>query len=251
MNKYQRHEAIIRWVNEQGTVRVSEIVSRYNVSDMTVRRDLEELDDQGLLKKIHGGARSNSAFQYKEIAHEDKFDKNTDQKRYIAQRASELIDEGDVIFIGPGTTTALFAEEINHQALSVVTNCLPIFNILLKKKSETFHVYLLGGEMRSVTQSFVGEITNMSLENMRFGKMFFGGNGVKDGIVMTSSVAEAYTQKMALEHSVESYLLLDSSKVGKEDFSKLCHLSDLTAVLMEESNEDKKQAIQVYTELIV
>lgn len=55
MNKYQRHEAIIRWVNEQGTVRVSEIVSRYNVSDMTVRRDLEELDDQGLLKKIHGG----------------------------------------------------------------------------------------------------------------------------------------------------------------------------------------------------
>ena len=84
-----------------------------------------------------------------------------------------------------------------------------------------------------------------------FGKIFFGGNGVKDGIVMTSSVAEAYTQKMALEHSVESYLLLDSSKVGKEDFSKLCHLSDLTAVVMEESNEDKKQAIQVYTELIV
>lgn len=108
MNKYQRHEAIIRWVNEQGTVRVSEIVSRYNVSDMTVRRDLEELDDQGLLRKIHGGARSNSVFQYKEIAHEDKFDKNTDQKRYIAQRASELIDEGDVIFIGPGTTTAFF-----------------------------------------------------------------------------------------------------------------------------------------------
>ncbi|MGH2162247.1 DeoR family transcriptional regulator, partial [Enterococcus faecalis] len=82
----------------------------------------------------------------------------------------------------------------------------------------------------SETQTYVGEITNVSLENMRFGKIFFGGSGVKDGIDMTSSVAEAYTQKMALQHSVESYFLLDSLKVGKERLSKFCHLNSGVAI---------------------
>ncbi len=97
---------------------------------------------------------------------------NIEEKRHIAKLAANIIEEGDTIFLGPGTTVESFAEEINNQRLSVVTNCLPVFNILLRKKSETFKVFLLGGEMRQVTESFVGEVTNTSLEKMHFSKMF-------------------------------------------------------------------------------
>ncbi len=148
MNKFQRLEEITKLVNKKGTVRISEIMESFGVTDMTVRRDLIELEEQGLLKKIHGGARSNSAFQYREISHKEKHTLNIEEKRHIAKLAANIIEEGDTIFLGPGTTVESFAEEINNQRLSVVTNCLPVFNILLKKKSETFKVFLLGGEMR-------------------------------------------------------------------------------------------------------
>lgn len=250
MNKYERLEEIIKMVNQKGTVRTSEIVEALGVTDMTVRRDLAELEEQGALKKIHGGARSNSAFQYKEASHKEKHTYNIEAKQAIALKAVELIEEGDTLFLGPGTTVEFLATQIYQQTLSVVTNCLPVFNLLFQKTTESFRVYLLGGEMRQVTESFVGEITNTSLEKMRFSKMFFSGNGVKDGEVMTSSVGESYTQRLALKHSVEKYLLIDSSKVGKEDFTAFCHLSDLTAVVTDDLDEEKRKKLANYTEVI-
>lgn len=72
--------------------------------------------------------------------------------------------------------------------------------------------------MRDLTEAFVGEMTNQLLSQLRFSKMFFSSNGVKDGLAMTSSIEEAYTQQIALSHSLEKYLLIDSSKIGKDDF---------------------------------
>lgn len=250
MNKFQRLEEIVRLVNKKGTVRISEIMETFGVTDMTVRRDLIELEDQGLLKKIHGGARSNSAFQYREISHEEKHTHHMEEKRQIAKLAADLIEEGDTIFLGPGTTVESFAEEINNLSLSVVTNCLPVFNILLNKKSETFKVFLLGGEMRRVTESFVGELTNTSLEKMHFSKIFFSANGIRGNDVMTSTVEEAYTQRLALSRSVEQYLLLDSSKIGKEDFSVFCQLSDLTAVITDRNDDEKNTQLSRWIEVI-
>ncbi|MCS4487491.1 DeoR/GlpR family DNA-binding transcription regulator [Streptococcus sciuri] len=250
MNKSQRHEELIKLVNKKGTVRISEIMESFGVTDMTVRRDLIELEEQGLLKKIHGGARSNSAFQYREISHKEKHTLNIAEKRYIAKLAANLIEEGDTVFLGPGTTVESLAEEINNQQLSVVTNCLPVFNILQKRKSETFKVFLLGGEMRPVTESFVGEVTNTSLEKMHFSKMFFSANGTREDDIMTSTVEEGYTQRLALTRTVEQYLLLDSSKVGKEDFSVFCQLSQLTAVISDQNDDEKTAQLAKWAEVI-
>ncbi|MCD3131847.1 DeoR family transcriptional regulator, partial [Salmonella enterica subsp. enterica serovar Enteritidis] len=76
---------------------------------------------------------------------------------------------------------------------------LPVYKILLEKQTTNFRVYLLGGEMRHLTEAFVGEMANTILEKLRFSKMFFSSNGVKNGVVMTSSMDEAYTQQLALE----------------------------------------------------
>ncbi len=227
MKKSERLEEITRLVNQKGTIRVSDIVKLLNVTDMTVRRDLVELEEQGVLTKIHGGARSNKAFQYREYSHAEKHIQNKEAKQAIASKAAQLIEDGDTIFLGPGTTVAFLAEALNNQRLTVITNCMPVFTLLMAKKTEDFQVFLLGGEYRQVTEAFVGEITNTSLEKLRFSKMFFSGNGVRDGEVMTSTLAEAYTQNLALKHSLEKYLLLDSSKIGKDDFTSFCKLRDL------------------------
>ncbi len=231
MKKRERLEEITRLVNQKGTIRVSDIVKLLNVTDMTVRRDLVELEEQGVLTKIHGGARSNKAFQYREYSHAEKHIQNKEAKQAIASKAAQLIEDGDTIFLGPGTTVAFLAEALNNQRLTVITNCMPVFTLLMAKKTEDFQVFLLGGEYRQVTEAFVGEITNTSLEKLRFSKMFFSGNGVRDGEVMTSTLAEAYTQNLALKHSLEKYLLLDSSKIGKDDFTSFCKLRDLTALI--------------------
>ncbi|MBU0279082.1 MULTISPECIES: DeoR/GlpR family DNA-binding transcription regulator [unclassified Gemella] len=250
MNKFQRHQEITKLVNKKGTVRISEIMGTFGVTDMTVRRDFIELEEQGVLKKIHGGARSNSAFQYKEVSYREKHTKNPEEKLKIAKLAANLIEEEDTIFLGPSTTVEILAEEIQNTNLTVVTNCLPVFNILSKKKSVTFKVFLLGGEMRQISESFVGEITNTSLENMHFSKMFFSANGIFENDVMTSSLEEGYTQKLAIYNSLEQYLLLDSTKIGKKDFTTFCKLADLTAVVTDSEDADIINQISKYIEVI-
>ncbi|AND03446.1 TPA: tagatose-6-phosphate kinase [Staphylococcus aureus] len=147
MNKHERLDEIAKLVNKKGTIRTNEIVEGLNVSDMTVRRDLIELENKGILTKIHGGARSNSTFQYKEISHKEKHTRQIAEKRYIARKAASLIEDGDTLFFGPGTTVELLAEEVNHHTLTIITNCLPVYKILLEKQTAHFRVYLIGGEL--------------------------------------------------------------------------------------------------------
>ncbi|MBF0787022.1 MULTISPECIES: DeoR/GlpR family DNA-binding transcription regulator [unclassified Streptococcus] len=251
MNKQERLEEITRLVHKKGTIRISEIVDLLNVTDMTVRRDFSELEEKGILTKIHGGARSNKAFQLREFSHSEKHVQNIEAKRSIAAKAALLIEEGDTIFLGPGTTVACLAEAITNSKLTVMTNCLPIFMTLSPKKSEDFQLFLLGGEWRQVTESFVGEMTNTVLESMHFSKMFFSGNAVKGNDIMTSTLTESYTQRLALKHSLEKYLLIDSSKIGKEDFSTFCQLKDVTAVISDHlTDEEQYRYLTSYTEVI-
>ena len=105
--------------------------------------------------------------------------------------------------------------------------------------------------MRDLTQAFVGEITNALLDRMYYNKMFFSGNGIKDGQVMTSSFEEAFTQRLAIEKSSEAYLLMDSSKIGKEDFTSICSLENVTAVITDISSDNVHDTLEVYTQVIV
>ncbi len=98
LNKHERLDEIAKLVNKKGTIRTNEIVEGLNVSDMTVRRDLIELENKGILTKIHGGARSNSTFQYKEISHKEKHTRQIAEKRFIAKKAASLIEDGILCF---------------------------------------------------------------------------------------------------------------------------------------------------------
>ena len=250
MRKQERLNEILNLINKIGTVYVQDIMDNMNVSDMTVRRDLMELEEKGLIIRIRNGATANQQPNYRELPHEEKLMKNIILKRQIAKKAIKFIEEGDTIFLGPGTSIELLAEEITTKELRVITNCLPVFHELSKKKSDKFKVILLGGEIRDTTQAFVGEIPNSIIGKMHFNKMFFSGNGIANGLVKASSFDEAYTQKKALERSTEGYLLIDSSKIGKEDFTSICSLEKITAIIIEDNSEADYSELKNYTKVI-
>lgn len=216
---------------------------------MTVRRDFIELEEQGVLTKIHGGARSNKAFQYREYSHSEKHIQNKEAKQEIAERAAQLIEDGDTVFLGPGTTVAFLAEAIkispnSHHKLYAC------FTILSQKKTEDFQVFLLG-RISPSDRIFCGRNYEYKFRKMRFSKIFFSGNGLKGTDVMTSTLAEAYTQNIAIKHSLEKYLLLDASKIGKDDFTSFCDLNDITALVTDMTAKDENyQLLSKHIEII-
>ncbi|MGM0213755.1 DeoR/GlpR family DNA-binding transcription regulator [Enterococcus sp. AZ109] len=238
MLKDERQKAIMDLLEATGTVKVSDIIKQLSISDMTARRDLGELENQGLLERVHGGARLKNYIRSHELTHREKQIMHIEEKQAIARKAVEMIQEDETIFLGPGTTIELLAELITIQSVRIVTNCWPVFQQLSKENSLR-KVYLLGGEMRSTTQAFFGEITNKNLMDMHFHKAFFSCNALYEQDIMTSTFEEGQTQAIALDNSVEKYLLADHSKVGQKDFYSYYHLKDVTAVI---TNQEASEA---------
>ena len=227
MLKTDRFQAIMSLLEVSGTVRVSDIMDKLSVSDMTVRRDLDELEKQGLLERVHGGAKLKDFYRHVELSHTEKQIMLQEEKQRIVEKANELINDGDTLFLGPGTTIELLAQIIRADSLRIVTNCLPVFEELNKHKGNR-KIYLLGGELRETTQCFVGEITNKSLKQK----------------IMTSTFEEGQTQQIALNNSVERFLLIDHSKIGKRDFSVYYNLSEVTAVITDKDEQKHYEKIE-------
>lgn len=214
MLKTDRFQAIMSLLEVNGTVRVSDIMEKFSVSDMTVRRDLDEMEKQGLLERVHGGAKLKDFYRHVELSHREK--------QIMLQEEKQRI----------------------------VTNCLPVFEELNKRKGNR-KIYLLGGEMRETTQCFVGEITNKSLQDMNFHKAFFSCNALNEQKIMTSTFEEGQTQQIALNNSVERFLLIDHSKIGKRDFSVYYNLNDVTVVITDDDEQKHYEKIEKEEKYVV
>lgn len=237
MLKEERLNKILELVSLNGVVDVNELITTLNVSDMTIRRDLAELEKARKLKRIHGGAQSMNFYKKEELSHEKKSIINPEAKKTIALKAIKLISEDDTVFLGPGTTIELLAQLLNFNHLRIITTSLPVFNIL-HAKHNNYQLYLVGGEYRSLTGAFVGEMANKILSDIRFGKAFIGANAVKEDRIMTATLEEGTTQEIALKNSSERYLLIDSSKLDCEDFYTFFSVSKLTALITENDSPE-------------
>jgi DeoR family lactose phosphotransferase system repressor len=237
MLKKERLEKIIEKVNSEGVITVNDIIKELGVSDMTVRRDLDELDKEGRLIRIHGGAqRVDSKFSY-EKSNFEKQGIQIEEKKEIARFASQFVAEGETIFIGPGTTLEYFASELVSKNIRVVTNSLPVFTILNQNK--TTDLILTGGEYRDITGAFVGSLTESYLHSLKFSKAFVSANGVFQTSVATYSENEGIIQKIALENAIEKFLLVDNEKFDKYDFYEFYNLTDIDILITDSKISDK------------
>ena len=253
MIKAERQDKVRQLLEEQGTVSVKEISDALGVSDMTIRRDLEELASLGEIERVHGGARSAQgrphAMLRHEYSHSEKRTKHAEEKLQIARRAVELIEEGSTIFLGTGTTVEQMASMLPAFRLRIVTNSLSVFNLL--EAREDCDLCLVGGMYRRRTAAFVGPTAEDTLRALGIDAAFIGANGILDGDVSTSNMDEGRIQQLAFSKADSRYLIADSSKIGKRDFYTFCRLDSLDAVVCEPGiAAEDRAAIEEHTQVI-
>lgn len=239
MLKRERLARILQSVNEKGTISVSEITEKLKISDMTARRDLDELEKAGKLIRFHGGAQSIHYTLDHELTHKEKSTRNLEEKTAIARYAVSLVEKGDTVFLGPGTTIELLARAlpVKELDLRVITTSYPVFEYLSRTAPE--HIILAGGQYRSSTGSFVGPLCNEMLQKLKFHKAFFSCNGISGHDVTTSSLEEGENQKIALNHARRRYLLADHEKFSREDFFVYYSLYNLDLIVTDEGIREK------------
>lgn len=249
MLKAERQKEIMIHLEKDNLIKVSDLSNDLGVTEMTIRRDLEDLEQLGLLQRVHGGARSIDFFPSKEFSHDLKKTQNIEEKNQIALKISKLISNGDIIFMGTGSTIEMVAEYIKDKKFKLVTNSLELFNKI--KIYETIDSMLIGGNYRKNTGAFVGKFTIDIVKNLRFKLAFAGTNGVKDNDIFTYNEEEGEVQKIALNNSIKRYILADSSKMNKQDYLSYYKASNLTAIITDAgiSNKDIKM-VEKYTNII-
>lgn len=228
--KSERLSSIIETLDSAGVLTVQHIVEQLGVSDMTVRRDLDELSKQGKLIRIHGGAQSLSHYRHDELSHIEKKEIHITEKLAAAKTASSFINEGDSIFLGPGTTIELIVKFIQVKSLRIVTNSLPVFD-LLEQKNADYDTYLIGGSYRKKTGAFVGNIANDAISKLKVNKAFVGANGINDNALFTANIEEGSIQSLVLNNAQNKYLVSDYHKFNKEDFYEFFPLSSIDKVI--------------------
>ncbi len=248
MLKEERHSVILNLLNEKGIVKVSEITEILNVTEMTVRRDLQDLENKGLLKRIHGGAQLNNLIK-EELSHLEKKSINIEEKKEIAKKIASKIEDGDSVFLGPGTTIELVYEYINANYLKIVTNSIHVFNKFIN--DSRYELILIGGSYRNRTGAFVGSIANDTLSRMNIKKAFIGVNGIYNNAISNSNEDEGMIQATVLNNSLEKYIVSDSSKLNKRDFYEFYKLEDVTAIITDTNiSKENIDKYSKYTEII-
>lgn len=235
MLKNNRQRRILQLIDEKGFLKVSDASELLDVAEMTIRRDLKELEEEGQVERVHGGAkkRTNESAQYTELSHTQKQTLNTKEKKYIAKKAAELIEDNDTIFIGSGTTTEYIYDYINVNSAKIVTNSISIFNRF--KDDSKFDLILIGGKLRERTGTFIGYFTRKWIKDIKVQKVFIGTNGIKDENITTAEEEEGVVQQIILNNSDKNYVLADSTKFGVEAFQVLCNINIISAIITDEN----------------
>ena len=250
MLKRERLQKIVEMVNSKGIITVNEVINTLNVSDMTVRRDLDELDKAGKIVRIHGGAQSISYSINEELSHIEKKTLQIDEKKRIAQSAASHIEDGDTIYLGPGTTIELLAQNLISKRIRIITNNYPVFDIL--KQSDSVEVILTGGDFRKNTGALVGPLTNANLRKLNFTKAFISANGIHNESICTYNIEEGEAQEIALNNSRTKYLLVDNKKINKDDFYVFYNLHDIDHLITDWNiNKDVYKHYEQYVNIIV
>ncbi len=227
MKQTQRHDAIIELV-KQGYVSTEELVEQFAVSPQTIRRDLNDLADQKMILRHHGGAALPSSSV--NTSWHDRKSTQTREKERIARKVASEIPDGATLFIDIGTTPEAVAHALlNHNDLRIVTNNLNVANTLMVK--EDFRIILAGGELRSRDGGIIGEATLDFISQFRLDFGILGISGIdSDGSLLEFDYHEVRTKRAIIENSRHVMLVVDHSKFGRNAMVNMGSISMVDAV---------------------
>jgi len=221
----QRHDAIIERVKQQGYVSTEELVEQFAVSPQTIRRDLNDLANQNMILRHHGGAALALPSSSVNTPWHDRKATQTAEKARIAQCVASHIPDGATLFIDIGTTPEAVAHALlGHNNLRIVTNNMNVATTLMVK--EDFRIILAGGELRSRDGGIIGEATLDFISQFRLDFGILGISGIdSDGSLLEFDYHEVRTKRAIIENSRNVMLVVDNSKFGRNAMVNLGSIS--------------------------
>ena len=235
----QRLDSLRALIRQHGVVRVEELCRQLAVSPATVRRDLDELEETGAIRRVHGGAVSIES-RLDEALFDDKASRAAREKRRIAGAALAFVGPDETVYLDGGSTVLELARLLRERSnLTVVTNSLRAAHELAGRGPR---LILIGGELRRLSQTMVGPLTRLVLRELHLDKAFMGTIGFtwKEGLT-TTDPGEAYTKEVVMGQARQVIVLADSSNAGKVSFARAGRW-DKVQVLITDRKMDKEFA---------
>ncbi len=231
----ERKDYILNKLNLEGKVKTNELVDNLNVSSETIRRYLEDLEEENKLKRVYGGAVKINLSR-EEPSHLKREVLYADEKRRIGRAAATLVEDNDVIFIDDGTTTIHMIDYLlNKKNIKVITISVPALYLLIDyKNKELFSgdIFFIGGKVSSFQSRVVGSLAEKMVENFYADKAFISIDGImmENGITGFDEERGQLAKKM-MAHSKHNIVVTDHSKFGSVQFYKMADLTEIDIIV--------------------
>ncbi|WP_335970899.1 MULTISPECIES: DeoR/GlpR family DNA-binding transcription regulator [Streptomycetaceae] len=231
-----RRERMLTLVQEQDFVRIAALAEAFGVSVVTVRGDLDALEEHGLIRRVRGGARAAPLESGNEPSYEQSLGSAALEKAAIAKAAARQVGSGQSIVVDAGTTTTFFARELVARRdltdLMVFTNSTSVAH-QLEPAIPRFTVVLSGGTLRPLQRSLVDPMGGRILEHIHADTAFLSCSGIHPDTGVTNiNIQEAEMKVRMLRATTRHILLADSTKLGRTDLAPVCPLSDLDLLIV-------------------
>ncbi|HIC90029.1 MAG TPA: DeoR/GlpR transcriptional regulator [Anaerolineae bacterium] len=226
----ERRQHILQIVANEGSVSVADLCHRFDVSEMTIRRDLRLLESEGLLRRVHGGAVSGRGRSF-EPPFLLRAGEQQAEKERIGKRAAALVEDGDSIALDVGTTTLEVARHLRDKTdLTVITTSLPIATVLANQPN--IRLIVTGGILRPGEQSLIGELAIRAFQDFYVDKAFIGIGGIawKEGLT-EYNLEDAQVKKALIRSAKERIVVTDASKFGRVTFAAVAPLNEIDKIV--------------------
>ncbi|MBN2322285.1 MAG: DeoR/GlpR transcriptional regulator [Spirochaetes bacterium] len=235
MQTDRRRYEILALIERSGEVRIHDLAKLFDVTEMTIRRDLNRLSELGFIKRIHGGAEAGKKEDMLfHITVKGRTVEYIEEKRQIGEKAVRFVEAGKLIFIHGGSTTLELARRLPEEVnLQVMTNSLQVMEVLSEK--ENVDLLCTGGILNRISNTYYGPHSELLLDNTNIDILFMGSNGVS----ITNGLSEfdfnvASLKKKIIERSKLKILLVDSHKFNVERSSSYARIEDFDVVITDD-----------------
>jgi DeoR family transcriptional regulator, fructose operon transcriptional repressor len=239
----ERRIRIVELLQEHKKITVAELCELLKVSPATIRGDLRDLDQEGMLTRTHGGALQKLKTGFETVIRSRGVE-NLAAKQAIAAAAERLVEDGDTIALDTGTTTAGLARRLlRRQELNVVTNDIEIAGVL--EDAASVQVFMLGGMLRKGYRCTVGPATAQMAQGLRVDTAFMGANSFSlESGATTPDLQQAETKKALIAMGRKVVLLCDSSKIGRESFARFADLDRIDVLITEQISAPDRSRLE-------
>jgi DeoR/GlpR family transcriptional regulator of sugar metabolism len=234
----ERRQKLSEVVIQRGYVSLPDLVSVIGVSESTVRRDLDYLHEAGVVRRTHGGAMAVGERMTSLPAFEERSTRQAKEKKQIAQRMAEIIQDGETILLDGGTTTFEVAKQLLGRSLQVVTNSLPIANLL--GSSRDIDLVLIGGYVYPKTGVALGPIAQRAIQDLHVKRLVMIVGGATQRGHFNGNLLLVETERAMMRMTQETKVVADNTKFGQQALAFLSDWSAVRRVVVDDGMTDEK-----------